>query len=55
MMAPPQVIDYVIVHELMHIRQKNHSSKFWRLVIEAMPDSFAHRRWLREHQDMLKL
>jgi predicted metal-dependent hydrolase len=55
MMAPPQVIDYVVVHELMHMRQKNHSSKFWRLVIEAMPDSMAHRRWLREHQDMLKL
>lgn len=55
MMAPPQVIDYVVVHELMHIRQKNHSSKFWRLVIEAMPDSMAHRRWLREHQEMLKL
>jgi hypothetical protein len=55
MMAPPQVIDYVVVHELMHIREKNHSSKFWRLVIEAMPDSMIHRRWLREHQDMLKL
>ena len=55
MMVPPQVIDYVIVHELMHMRQKNHSSKFWRLVVEAMPDSMAHRRWLREHQDMLKL
>ncbi|PKN82576.1 MAG: M48 family peptidase, partial [Deltaproteobacteria bacterium HGW-Deltaproteobacteria-1] len=55
MMAPPQVIDYVVVHELMHIREKNHSSKFWRLVIEAMPDSMSHRRWLREHQDMFKL
>lgn len=55
MMAPSQVIDYVVVHELVHIREKNHSSKFWRLVIEAMPDSMAHRRWLREHQDMLKL
>lgn len=55
MMAPPQVIDYVVVHELMHIREKNHSSKFWQLVIEAMPDSKLHRRWLREHQDMLKL
>ncbi|MBP1711004.1 MAG: metal-dependent hydrolase [Deltaproteobacteria bacterium] len=55
MMAQPQVIDYVVVHELMHIREKNHSSKFWRLVIGAMPDSMVHRRWLREHQDMLKL
>ncbi|MDD4358071.1 MAG: SprT family zinc-dependent metalloprotease [Smithellaceae bacterium] len=53
-MAPPQVIDYVVVHELMHMRQKNHSSKFWRLVIEAMPDFTEHRRWLRKHQEMLK-
>ena len=49
-MAPPQVIDYVVVHELMHIREKNHSSKFWDLVIEVIPDYKTHRRWLREHQ-----
>jgi len=54
-MAPPEVIDYVVVHELMHMRQKNHSSKFWRLMIEAMPDFQIHRRWLRDHHKLFEL
>ena len=54
-MAPPEVIDYVVVHELMHIREKNHSSKFWNLVIEVLPDYKAQRRWLREHQQHFNL
>lgn len=55
MMAPPKVTDYVVVHELMHIREKNHSSKFWDLVVEVTPDYKAHRRWLREHQHYFNL
>jgi len=55
MMAPPQVIDYVVVHELMHIREKNHSSNFWDLVIDVIPDYKAQRRWLREHQHHFNL
>jgi len=55
MMAPPRVIDYVIVHELMHIHQKNHSAVFWNLVGQAMPDYPRHKRWLREHQHELHL
>jgi predicted metal-dependent hydrolase len=55
MMAPPEIIDYVIVHELMHILEKNHSSKFWRLVIEAMPRCQAHKRWLRDHAHWFEL
>lgn len=54
-MAPPEVIDYVVVHELMHIPQKNHSSKFWQLVIEAIPQCQSHRRWLRKHQHLFYL
>ncbi|MBP7340904.1 MAG: SprT family zinc-dependent metalloprotease [Smithellaceae bacterium] len=53
-MAPPPVIDYVVVHELMHIRQKNHSSQFWDLVIGVVPDYQAHRRWLRDHQHLFE-
>ncbi|MFO7569160.1 MAG: SprT family zinc-dependent metalloprotease [Smithellaceae bacterium] len=55
MMAPIEAIDYVVIHELMHIRQKNHSSKFWHLVLEAMPQYKMHRRWLRDHQPMFEL
>jgi predicted metal-dependent hydrolase len=55
MMAPPAVVDYVVVHELMHIREKNHSSKFWALVIEVIPDYKKHRRWLRDHQHEFNL
>ena len=54
-MAPAEVVDYVVVHELMHIREKNHSSKFWDKVIEVVPDYKAHRRWLREHQHYFNL
>jgi predicted metal-dependent hydrolase len=54
-MAPPDIIDYVIVHELMHIREKNHSPKYWQRVEAAMPEYKKHRRWLKEnhHQFIL--
>jgi predicted metal-dependent hydrolase len=52
-MAPPTVIDYVIIHELMHIKEKNHSTKFWRLVAAVMPEYKIHRHWLRENGNKL--
>ena len=48
-MAPPDIIDYVIVHELMHIKEKNHSPKFWKLVEAVMPEYKIHRRWLKDN------
>lgn len=44
---PPSVSDYVLVHELMHIKQQNHSRRYWRLVEQACPDFRAAERWLR--------
>ncbi len=49
MMATSAVIDYVVVHELMHIKEKNHSAGFWRLVESAMPQYKLHRRWLKDN------
>ena len=44
---PRAVRDYVLLHELMHLRQQNHSRRFWRLVEEACPDFRAAEEWLR--------
>jgi predicted metal-dependent hydrolase len=47
--APDWVRDYVMIHELMHLRQMNHSRKFWKLVADACPGYQSARRWLREN------
>jgi predicted metal-dependent hydrolase len=54
-MAPPDVIDYVVVHELAHIKHPNHSSMFWTEVASIMPDFQSRRRWLRENEHLLTL
>ena len=54
-MAPLPVIDYVIVHELAHIRHKNHSTRFWALVRRFMPDYQSRRKWLTKHGHELTL
>jgi predicted metal-dependent hydrolase len=47
--APAWVRDYVMIHEIMHLRRMDHSRKFWNLVAEACPEYQEARRWLREH------
>ena len=55
MMAPLSVLDYVLIHELVHIKEKNHSRRFWDYLRSVLPDYQEHRRWLREHENLLRL
>ncbi|HEX6976111.1 MAG TPA: SprT family zinc-dependent metalloprotease [Vicinamibacterales bacterium] len=50
---PRQVCDYVLLHELMHIRQQNHSRKFWRLVAEVCPWFIDAENWLKTEGRLL--
>ena len=47
--APDDVVDYVIIHELAHLLEMNHSSRFWRHVEDAMPDFKEKKKWLRQN------
>lgn len=49
-LMPECVRDYVLIHELMHLRRLDHSRHFWRLVADACPDYQNARKWLREHR-----
>ena len=53
-MAPMKVIDYVIVHELVHTTHKNHSAKFWQKVETIMPNYKDARYWLKENGHQLR-
>jgi predicted metal-dependent hydrolase len=55
MLAPPEVLEYVVVHELCHIQVKNHSSQFWAVVAAHLPDYQIRRGWLKKHGRMLML
>jgi predicted metal-dependent hydrolase len=50
---PDSVRDYILVHELMHLRERNHSRRFWALVERACPEHQAARRWLKAHEGEL--
>jgi predicted metal-dependent hydrolase len=54
-MAPLEVIDYVVVHELAHIEHKDHSRKFWGKVESILPDYRKRRQWLKENDYQLTL
>lgn len=54
-MAPLSVIDYVVVHELVHLEEKNHGKAFWTKVRILMPDYQKHESWLKNNGHMLKL
>ena len=48
-LAPLEVAEYVVVHELCHLREPNHSPRFWQLVATARPGYPEQRRWLGDH------
>ena len=52
--APGFVADYVTLHELMHLRQMNHSRKFWQEVERVCPDFQEAERWLKAHSGLLR-
>lgn len=52
-MAPQEVLDYVVVHELCHLRQMNHSKEFWNEVELVLPDYKMHKKWLEMNGHLL--
>jgi predicted metal-dependent hydrolase len=53
MMVPEPVIDYVVVHEIAHLKEMNHSKRFWKLVADNCPRWREHRTWLKKHEGEL--
>lgn len=54
-MAPIGVIDYVVVHELCHLKEMNHSRRFWALVEEIIPRHPKAKKWLRDFHYLLRI
>lgn len=48
-LAPPRILDYVVVHEVAHVIEPNHSDRFWAVVAEYDPEYETHRQWLDDH------
>ncbi len=53
MLAPPGVLDSVVVHELCHLKEMNHSKRFYAEVLRVYPDYRAQHKWLKENGAML--
>ena len=54
-MAPPEVIDAVVAHEICHLAHLNHSRRFYALLDKVCPDHRARMKWLVDHHDELQL
>ncbi len=48
-LMPAKILDYVVVHELAHLKEMNHSPRFWVQVEKMLPDYRQRRKWLKEH------
>jgi predicted metal-dependent hydrolase len=55
LLAPDEVLDYVVEHEVAHLDVPDHSDRFWDLLAERCPDYTEHERWLRKHGHALRL
>lgn len=53
MMAPPEIVEYVVIHELAHLREPNHSDSFWELVAKHDPEYQKRERWLKQNSTRL--
>jgi len=54
-MAPKPVLEYVVVHELCHLRYRNHSSEFWSLIAFYLPDYLHAKNWLKDQEGFMSL
>jgi len=55
LLAPAQILDYVVEHEVAHLERPDHSPRFWALVERRCPGYREHERWLRRHGASLRL
>jgi predicted metal-dependent hydrolase len=55
LLAPEEILDYVVEHEVAHLDLMDHSERFWRLLGSRWPDYREHERWLRRHGPSLRL
>jgi len=55
LLAPAEILDYVVEHEVAHLSVHDHSERFWGLLARRCPDYRAHERWLRDHGHTLRL
>ena len=53
LLAPPEIMDSVIIHELAHLKEMNHGSRFWKWVEKADADFLKHETWLKKYGDRL--
>lgn len=54
-MAPLEIVDYIVVHEMVHLKHRSHSCEFWRRVAEIEPDYTKHIDWLKENGHLLSI
>ena len=55
LLAPPEILAYVVEHEVAHLEVLDHSPRFWSLLASRCPDWQAHEAWLRRHGHALRL